>query len=367
MTGPIGRRQFVASAGGTLFCTLAGHKLTSNSHVDIQQLSGGVPVPPQVAAYYRAQAEAEARAGAGGRAGAEGPAPEFVADTRPKATATGAVHTYWIKAVKTKWNIVPTHHDGMMDKKVPGKTTFTALAYQPWAPGFAKPLGPPQIPGPLLQAQTGDTIVVNFRNQTGVPVTMHPHGIFYTHDMDGAYKGKYTEPGGFVENGRTFQYVWEARPGTEGAWLYHDHGPMDPLPVFKGMFGAVIIGKPTDPLPNREFFVFLHAFAPVATGLAQQFSCINGRAFAGNTPTLRAKVGDTVNWHVFAIDNDFHAFHLHGHRWTENGVVIDNRTLGPADVTSFSIVEDNPGRWFYHCHVFSHLHMGMNGWYVVSP
>jgi manganese oxidase len=366
MTGPIGRRQFVASAGGTLFCTLAGHKLTSNSHVDIQQLSGGVPVPPRVAAYYRAQAGAEARGPAEARAPG-GAGPEFVAETRPKATATGAVHTYWIKAVKTKWNIVPTHHDGMMDKKVPGKTTFTALAYQPWAPGFAKPLGPPQIPGPLLQAQTGDTIVVNFRNQTGVPVTMHPHGIFYTHDMDGAYKGKYTEPGGFVENARTFQYVWEARPGTEGAWLYHDHGPMDPLPVFKGLFGGLIIRKPTDPLPNREFFVFLHAFAPVATGLAQQFSCINGRAFAGNTPTLRAKVGDTVNWHVFAIDNDFHAFHLHGHRWTENGVVIDNRTLGPADVTSFSIVEDNPGRWFYHCHVFSHLHMGMNGWYVVSP
>jgi len=359
MTGPIGRRQFVASAGGTLFCTLAGHKLTSDSHVNIQELSGGVPVPPKVAAYYHAQAEAEAQAAS--RAA-------FVSDTRPRAaTATGAIQTYWIKAVKTKWNIVPTHHDGMMDKKVPGKTTFTALAYQPWAPGFAKPLGPPQIPGPLLQAQTGDTIVVNFRNQTGVPVTMHPHGIFYTHDMDGAYKGKFTEPGGFVENGRTFQYVWEARPGTEGAWLYHDHGPMDPLPVFKGMFGGLIIRNPTDPLPNEEFFVFLHSFTPLATGLNQQFGCINGRAYAGNTPTLRAKVGDTVNWHVFAIDNDFHAFHLHGHRWTENGVVIDNHTLGPADVTSFSIVEDNPGRWFYHCHVFSHLHMGMNGWYVVSP
>jgi FtsP/CotA-like multicopper oxidase with cupredoxin domain len=196
---------------------------------------------------------------------------------------------------------------------------------------------------------------------------MHPHGIFYTHDMDGAYKGKYTEPSGFVENGKTFQYVWDARPGTEGAWLYHDHGPMDPLPVFKGMFGGLIIRKPTDPLPNREFFVFLHSFAPLATGLDQQFSCINGRAYAGNTPTLHAKVGDTVTWHVVALDNDFHAFHLHGHRWTEDGVVIDNRVLGPADVTSFTIVEDNPGRWFYHCHVFSHLHMGMNGWYVVAP
>ncbi len=66
---------------------------------------------------------------------------------------------------------------------------------------------------------------------------MHPHGIFYTVDMDGAYKGKYTTPGGFVENGRTFQYVWEARQDTVGAWLYHDHGPMDPIPVFKGLFG----------------------------------------------------------------------------------------------------------------------------------
>jgi manganese oxidase len=353
VSGPIGRRQFVASAGGTLFCTLAGQRLSSNSHVNIDQLSGGIPVPPKVAAYYDAQATAH---------------PDFVSDRAPRAaTASGAVNTYWIKAVRTKWNIVPTHHDGMMDKKVPGKTTFTALAYQPWAPGFAKPLGPPQIPGPLLQAQTGDTIVVNFRNQTGVPVTMHPHGIYYTHDMDGAYKGKYTEPSGFVENGRTFQYVWEARPGTEGAWLYHDHGPMDPVPVFKGMFGGLIIRKPGDPLPNREFFVFLHSFAPLATGLNQQFSCINGRAYAGNTPTFHSKVGDTVTWHVFAIDNDFHAFHLHGHRWTEDGVVIDNRVLGPADVNSFTIVEDNPGRWFYHCHVFSHLHMGMNGWYVVSP
>jgi FtsP/CotA-like multicopper oxidase with cupredoxin domain len=354
VTGPIGRRQFVASAGGTLFCTLAGQRLSSNSHVDIQKLSGGVPVPPKVAAYYDAQSDVH---------------PDFVSDVRPRdATATGQVQTYWIKAVRApKWNIVPTHHDGMMDRKVPGKTTFTALAYQAWAPGFAKPLGPPQIPGPLLQAQTGDTIVVNFRNETGVPVTMHPHGIFYTHDMDGAYKGKYTEPSGFVENGKTFQYVWDARPGTEGAWLYHDHGPMDPLPVFKGMFGGLIIRKPTDPLPNREFFVFLHSFAPLATGLDQQFSCINGRAYAGNTPTLHAKVGDTVTWHVVALDNDFHAFHLHGHRWTEDGVVIDNRVLGPADVTSFTIVEDNPGRWFYHCHVFSHLHMGMNGWYVVAP
>ncbi|MFL5864141.1 MAG: hypothetical protein ACJ780_25785, partial [Solirubrobacteraceae bacterium] len=149
MSGAIGRRQLLASAGGTLFCTLAGQRLSANSHVDIDKLSGGIPVPPKVAEYYGAQAEAH---------------PQFVSDRTPRAAAaSGQVHTYWIKAVRTKWNIVPTHHDGMMNRKVRGKTTFTALAYQPWAPNFVKALGPPQIPGPVLQAQTGDTIVVNFR------------------------------------------------------------------------------------------------------------------------------------------------------------------------------------------------------------
>lgn len=351
---PIGRRQFVASAGGTLFCTLAGHRISSNSKVDLDHLGASVPVPPKVAAAYERGAHAQ-----------------FVSDSAAAVTPApgGQVREYWIKAVKTPWDIVPTHHDGMMDSKVRGRTRFTALAYRPYSPNFAKPLGPPQIPGPLLEAETGDTIVVHFRNEAGTPVTMHPHGIFYTNDMDGAYKGKYTTLSGFVEPHRTFTYVWEARAGTEGAWFYHDHGPMDPIPVFKGLFGPLIIRDPKYPRPDREFFLCFHSFAPLATGLNNQFSCINGRAYAGNTPTLRAKVGETVAWHVFALDDDFHAFHLHGHRWVDpdGGRLIDNETLGPGNVISLQYVEDNPGRWFYHCHVFSHLHMGMNGWYIVSP
>jgi FtsP/CotA-like multicopper oxidase with cupredoxin domain len=30
-------------------------------------------------------------------------------------------------------------------------------------------------------------------------------------------------------------------------------------------------------------------------------------------------------------------------------------------------VEDNPGRWLYHCHVLSHQDQGMAGWYIVEP
>ena len=98
-----------------------------------------------------------------------------------------------------RWNIVPTGRDAMMDKKVKGKTKFDAYAYRAYSPGFAAPLGPATIPGPLIEAETGDTIVVNFRNKLDAPVTIHPHGVFYSQEMDGAYKGRHTDPGGFVQ------------------------------------------------------------------------------------------------------------------------------------------------------------------------
>ena len=45
-------------------------------------------------------------------------------------------------------------------------------------------------------------------------VTMHPHGVRYTPDHDGVYLGDQTRPGGFIEPGETYTYLWE----TEEAW-----------------------------------------------------------------------------------------------------------------------------------------------------
>ena len=48
---------------------------------------------------------------------------------------------------------------------------------------------------------------------------------------------------------------------------------------------------------------------------AHGFETVNGKAFVGNTPIFRAKVGDLVQWDVVAIGDEFHTFHVHGHRW----------------------------------------------------
>ena len=347
---PIDRRGFLALSGGALICTIAGQEIPSgDGKVDVEGLAREVKVPPKVAAAdWRGEDTGVTRLAA-----SSGPL---------------RVREYWIAAEPVEWNIVPTHRDQMMAEKVKqGPTKFAAYGYRAYSAGFKSPLGKATVPGPLIEAEVGETVVVHFRNKLSAPVTMHPHGVFYANEMDGAYKGKWTDPGGFVQRNRTFTYVWEAREGTEGTWLYHDHGPMDPLPVFKGLFGPLVVRAPGEARPDREFFLGFHTWDPSITGLKGSYFCVNGHAYAGNTPTLEASVGQRVAFHVYGVDNFFHTFHLHGHRWQEpDGGIADNKTFGPADSFRLEFTEDNPGRWFYHCHVFQHLHQGMNGWYLVS-
>jgi FtsP/CotA-like multicopper oxidase with cupredoxin domain len=345
---PIDRRNFLGIAGGALVCTIAGQKFRIDSPADLRKANAAFPVPPKVAA----------------------------AKNNPgitKAAVQGPKREYWIKAEQRRWNIVPDKTDQMMNKKikrsVTGSTTSDVFAYRPYSQDFAQPIGPATIPGPLLEANVGETLVIHFQNECPLPVTMHPHGIFYSNEMDGAYKGKYTDPGGFVQRGRTFTYIWECAEGTQGTWLYHDHGPFDPVPVEKGLFGPMIIRDPDEPLPDREYFLGFHSFLPGSSNpnLKQALYAINGKAYTGNTPTMTAKVGDDVAMHVYGIDNDFHTFHIHGHRWQEpSGEIIDNKIFGTGDSFRVRFIEDNPGRWLYHCHVFSHLHQGMSGWYNVT-
>ncbi len=271
------RRTLFEAGGAGLLCTLAGVKVRADGgEADLEALGRQVPDPPSLRQASAAQAPAQ-------------PAPG------------GQVREYWIQAERVRWRIVPTGRDEMMAARVKGRTTFTALCYRAYTAKWAAPVAPAAMPGPLLEAEVGDTIVVNFRNRTGGPVTMHPHGVFYTADMDGAYKGRFTDPGGFVKPGKTFRYVWDCREDSVGVWPYHDHGPLDPLPLYKGLFGLLHVRPKGVPRADVDHYVVFHSLLPVATGLPRVFHTINGRAYAGNTPTLRARVGQRVAQHVAVI------------------------------------------------------------------
>src|SRR3954465_11344744 len=219
----------------------------------------------------------------------------------PEPAPGGTVREYWIAATSLNWNIAPTGRDDWMKMAVPRATTFRAFAYQLWSPGFARPLAPPSILGPRLEAEVGDVIVVHLRNADkhfGQAITMHPHGVRYTPDYDGSELGDYTRAGGFIAPGEEFKYTWECLPGSAGVWPYHDHGSNATINSSRGLFGAIIIRPKGAPKPDVGEVLFIASLAPPVTGLRANFECVNGRAWAGNTPTIRAKVGQTVALHA---------------------------------------------------------------------
>jgi manganese oxidase len=290
----------------------------------------------------------------------------------PEPQPGGQVREYWIAARSVRWNIVPTGFDQWHNRKVGGKSTFNALVYRLYTEGFATPLTKPSMPGPVMTAEVGDVIRCHFRNadeRFNQALTLHPHGVKYNPEYDGAYLGAFTRAGGFIAPGEEFTYTWECTPESVGVWPYHDHGPNHTLNSFRGLFGAIIVRPKGAPAPDVEQVLVFHSFAPQVTGgLPRNFQAVNGRSFVGNTPTIRAKAGQRVAIHAIGGDNMYHTFHLHGHRWKDpNGTFVDDPGFGPNEVVTAQFTEDNPGRWLWHCHVFSHQDMGMAGWYIASP
>jgi FtsP/CotA-like multicopper oxidase with cupredoxin domain len=217
------------------------------------------------------------------------------------------------------------------------------------------------IPGPLIRARVGDTILVHFKNldnECERPHSMHFHGVRYAFGSDGAYIPGFSGRGARVKPGDTYTYRLEAGPDAAGVWPYHDHSPSMSDSISGGMYGALsILGRDEAP-PDREFVVYF--------GEQLDFRTVNGRAFVGNTPVFRAKVGEVVQWDVLAIGDLHHTFHVHGHRWQIPRGSEDTRTIGPAESFAVRWREDVPGTWLYHCHVEDHMMTGMIGIYRVT-
>src|SRR5262245_3948247 len=104
-----------------------------------------------------------------------------------------AVREYWIAVVPVQWNIVPTGKDELSGTTYDTKaTTFQALIYRPYTAYWASPRADPYgvMPGPTLYGEVGDNLVIHFKNLDSAlhrPHSMHPHGVRYTPEHDGAY------------------------------------------------------------------------------------------------------------------------------------------------------------------------------------
>ena len=260
----------------------------------------------------------------------------------------------------------------------PTRTETLYAVQRPGGLAYGRTPDTATIPGPTLEMTEGECLAVRLINRTGQPTSIHSHGVDYTIQSDGT-----PHSGSCTPDGEERTYVFQAHrpgersdgtrdPGSAGYWHYHDHcggGDHGTAGINAGLFGAFIVRRPGDSKPDVPPFVLVM--------IGQTF---NLQTFP-NTPLLRARQGQRVEFVVIGHGDLFHTFHLHGHRWanTRTGLpggsggteqLIDNRTIGPADSFGFQVIAGEhvgPGRWMYHCHVQGHADAGMAGFFQVDP
>lgn len=354
------------------------------------------------------------------------------------AAQGGKVRTYYIAADEVEWNYVPGGINGMMGKPVdfvgyfqgadgkiftkPESTTYLKCLYREYTDGTFKTLKPrpPRwrhlgMLGPVIRAEVGDTIRVVYRNNCSFPNSIHPHGVFYTRDNEGApyWDGHMVvHPGDSVPPGGTYTYVWEvparAGPGPNDpnsiVWPYMSHTNPD-RDDNAGLVGAIIITARGQSQPNgmpkgvdREFVTWFaqiheeeswyaeHNLPTLATDHAVPFPMapnsasatypyfvtfsINGYSYSSNPlEDWTMRKGEHVRWYIIAglNDFDFHNPHWHGNTVMVSGKRTDVTFVGDMQSVVADMVPDDVGVWMFHCHIEFHNAMGMNVRYVVKP
>ena len=112
--------------------------------------------------------------------------------------AYAVVREYWIAAEKTAWNYAPSGKNLIKQEEGLGvwgqSLIYTKYRYIGYTDNtYTKPLPQPEwmgILGPQLRAVVGDTLKIHFLNKTDRPLSMHPHGVMYAKDSEGADGGK---------------------------------------------------------------------------------------------------------------------------------------------------------------------------------
>ena len=99
-------------------------------------------------------------------------------------------------------------------------------------------------PGPTLEVNEGDRVIVHFVNDLDEPTTVHWHGIHLPADQDGS-------PFHPVPAKSRRDYVFTMPRGSAGTYWYHPHlHHRTGYQIAKGLYGAIIVRAPDDPLPK---------------------------------------------------------------------------------------------------------------------
>jgi hypothetical protein len=342
-------------------------------------------------------------------------------------TTAGVTRRYYIRADEVAWNYAPTGRNQITGQPFDDEanvfvangpdrigSTYLKCLYRQYTDATFSTLTPRSSAdaylgflGPVIRAEVGDTINVQYRNNCRIPTSMHPHGVFYDKASEGApyNDGTYgsNKDDDAVPTGGQHTYLWNvplrAGPGPgDGSsvmWMYHSHTD-EVGDTYAGLMGPMVItadgmgradASPTDvdqevfslyTVENENNSPYLGAnvqryttlpAAPDGDGDFEESNLmhsINGYVF-GNQPMVTLTKGQHVRWYTMGMGTevDLHTPHWHGNVVTANGMRTDVVSLLPATMVTADMVPDNSGIWLFHCHVNDHISAGMMTRYKV--
>ena len=188
-----------------------------------------------------------------------------------------------------------------------------------------------QIPGPTLDVQEGDSVVIHFQNKLNEATTVHWHGLHIPAEQDGS-------PFNPLAPGEKHDYVFVIKHGTAGTYWYHPHPDMrSGYQVAKGLYGGIIIRAADDPLPKSlpEKLIILgdNRFLPDGSldfpelrspqGIVDENNGREGNVIFVNgqiMPTITIRPGEVQRWRVVnASASRIYRLALQGHSLLQVG------------------------------------------------
>lgn len=199
------------------------------------------------------------------------------------------------------------------------------------------------VPGPTLDVNQGNQVIVHLTNELDEPTTIHWHGIRVPNQFDGS---DHTQTP--VAPGATFDYRFTAL--DEGTYWYHPHVRGD-VKVEKGLYAAMVVHGGVQPEVDAERVFVLDDVKLAGDGklddsqsqddmmLGRQGNAllVNGHVGA----TLNAKAGARERWRfVDAANSRFFNLSILGHSFFvigwDGGLLPDPYTtdtllIGPGE------------------------------------
>uniref|UniRef100_A0A671EB27 Ceruloplasmin n=1 Tax=Rhinolophus ferrumequinum TaxID=59479 RepID=A0A671EB27_RHIFE len=309
---------------------------------------------------------------------------------------------YYIGIKETTWNYAPTGKNiefqsqkylqrgqdriGSVYKKALyfhyTDDTFRRIIKKPSWLGFL---------GPIIKAETGDWVYVHVKNFASRMYSVHPHGVTYTKETEGAlYPDNTTDlqkEDDRLEPGMRYTYKWfveeKQGPGPNDSdcvtRIYHSH--VDSVrDVASGLIGPMLTCKRgtldgdteknidksyvllfTSSDENQSWYIDDNIDTYTKSGQVDAndhdfqesnvMYAINGYMY-GNLPSLTMCAEDRVRWHLVGMGAalDVHPIYLQGQTLFSRNHRKDVITVFPASLEDAFMVAKGPGEWMLGCH-----------------